>query len=60
MPLLDELIAQNLIEENTLTHLGPQFRQSRDIESLRQLTKQQLIDENQLLPFFLSVTRFPC
>ena len=52
MPLLDELIAQNLIEENTLTHLGPQFRQSRDIESLRQLTKQQLIDENQLLPFF--------
>ena len=52
MPLLDELMAQNLIEENLLENLGSSFQQVTEIESLRQLERQQLVDEQRLMPFF--------
>lgn len=52
MSLLNELMEQNLIEENILENLGNLFHQATGMESLRQLERQQLVDETPLMPFF--------
>lgn len=59
MSLLDELIAQDLVEGNILENLGTQFRQLTDIESLRQLERQNLIDEKRLTLFFSQRYQIP-
>ncbi len=59
MSLLDELITQNHIEERVLEQLGTQLHHLGDIESIRQLARQQLIDEDQLASFFSQRYQIP-
>ncbi|MBF0286874.1 MAG: type II/IV secretion system protein [SAR324 cluster bacterium] len=59
MPLLDELIAQNLIEATILAQLGTRSTQLTDIENIRQLSRKQLVEEEQLQPFFAKRYQIP-
>ncbi len=59
MSLLNELIAQNLIEETVLAQLGARSSQLTDIENVRQLSRKQLIEEEQLQSFFAARYHVP-
>lgn len=52
MKLLKELVQLNLIEEQLLTQMGAQSAEWSDMECLRHLSRQQLIQEERLLFFF--------
>ncbi|MBF0280562.1 MAG: type II/IV secretion system protein [SAR324 cluster bacterium] len=59
MSLLDELIEQDYLEESLLDQLGTQNRHLGDIEKIRQLARQQLMDENHLSAFFSQRYQIP-